>query len=306
MRKEIMDSLRAELLQNDLLQSRVTQLEDKVAQLEGAERENSELKQRCDALHHSNSMLLRRQLRGEDQIFSLQGEIESLRFSLYKAEKKSNYLQAVSSNQQWQYPVAVPTMVELLSLNRYRQDVCQDIINHISYMKDITTKLRMGKVMDHVCPGNAVGVHEWYDGYLPHFIEFADALKDYQHTIDYMNMDGKKFIFEFGNTALPLPMAVMNLLEDALQKTHFSQLIFHRLHFGRWVGYIDFMASCIKVNVRLEVLHLLNVETDYSTDVDLLCDAINSNGSLQEIQFSQCGTPEGSFREIFSKLKINR
>eukprot|EP00956_Cyclotella_meneghiniana_P025240 scaffold52265_cov23-Cyclotella_meneghiniana.AAC.1 len=116
-----MDSLRAELLHNDL-QSRVTQLEDKVAQLEGAERENSELKQRCDALHHTNSMLLRRQLRGEDQIFSLQGEIETLRFSLYKAEKKSNYLQAVSSNQQWQYPVAVPTMVELLSLNRYRQD----------------------------------------------------------------------------------------------------------------------------------------------------------------------------------------
>jgi len=115
MRKEMMDSLRAELLQNDL-QSRVTQLEDKVAQLEGAERENSELKQRCDTLHHTNSMLLKRQLRGEDQIFSLQEEIESLRFSLHKAEKKSNYLQAVSSNQQWQYPVAVPTMVELLSL----------------------------------------------------------------------------------------------------------------------------------------------------------------------------------------------
>jgi len=158
-------------------------------------------------------------------------------------------------------------------------------------MKDITTKLRMGKEMDHVSPGNAVGVHEWYDGYLPHFIEFADALKDYQHAIDYMHMDGKKFIFEFGNTALPLPKAVMNLLEDALQKSHFNQLIFHRLHFGRWVGYIDFMASCIKVNVRLEVLHFLNVEIDYSTDVDLLCDAKpmwNTRGEfLRDIQQAQ-------------------
>ena len=109
MRQGMMDSLRVEL-QNDL-QSHVKQLTEKVALLEWevkkGETEKSELKQRCDTLHHTNAMLLKRQLEGEEKISQLEEKLESLQTSFDRAEKKVKYLEVVkkisSGNILWMY-----------------------------------------------------------------------------------------------------------------------------------------------------------------------------------------------------------
>eukprot|EP00956_Cyclotella_meneghiniana_P025225 scaffold52200_cov37-Cyclotella_meneghiniana.AAC.1 len=164
-------SLRAELqndfqsrvdqLQNDF-QSQIDQLKEKITQLEGEasrlEKENSQLK---------------------SKIGQLEEKVKSLEHSVNKAERKSKYLEIVKKNEQWEYPLSVPTMGKLMS-DGYDEELSEEIISQIDYIKDVTTKMRKGESI------NYISIDFYYEGMLPHYRQFENALVEYQHTIDYM------------------------------------------------------------------------------------------------------------------------
>eukprot|EP00956_Cyclotella_meneghiniana_P016175 scaffold25426_cov40-Cyclotella_meneghiniana.AAC.2 len=285
MRQEIVESVRAEL-QNGL-QSRVDQLES----------EKSELKQRCDTLHHTNSMILQRLFEGEDKISKLQEQVKSLLTSFEKAQRKAKYQEVVLKNQNWKYPLDIPTTDELDSLG-IDEDECEQINYGITALAEITREMRMGEYINWVDPDpNETYFPVPYNGYKPHLTEFANALVEYQHTIDYM--EDKNFSFALD---IPLPREILDLLQNALHQTHFHELNFYCNNLER-EGYINFIANCVKANTRLKLIRLQYVKIELSSDIELLCEAVNSNGSLKEVLFQNCDTEEGVFREILNKLK---
>eukprot|EP00956_Cyclotella_meneghiniana_P005879 scaffold7713_cov31-Cyclotella_meneghiniana.AAC.2 len=291
MRQEIMDSLRAEL-QNDF-QSQLDQLKEKVAQFEGeasqGEAEKSKLKQSVDQLKNENSQL-------KSKVGYLEEKVKSMENSVNKAEIKSKYLEMVKKNEQWEYPLAVPTMGKLMSVG-YDEDHSVEIIHDIDYLKNVTTKMRKGGHIDVI--DQPVGVYFFYEGMLPHYKEFADALFEYKHTIDYM--EDKKFTFLIEGETF-LPAQVLLWLEKALKHTHFHRLEFNPIQ-TEGVRYLDFISNCVRENTRLETFRLYNVSIENSRDIDLLCEVLNNKAPLKEIKLMYIGIEAGVFQEIFSKLR---
>jgi len=138
-----------------------------------------------------------------------------------------------------------------------------------------------------------------YDGYLPHFQEFADAIVEYQHIIDYKEDETFSFALR-----LSLPREILDVLQKSLQRTHFHELYFERNNIEHvHVGYVNFILNCVTADTRLKHLSLANVNFEHSRDISALCTAINNNGTLQDLSIRFCRSEGGIVREIFCKLK---
>eukprot|EP00956_Cyclotella_meneghiniana_P032045 scaffold86245_cov21-Cyclotella_meneghiniana.AAC.1 len=154
-------------------------------------------------------------------------------------------------------------------------------------------------IPDSVDPG---GTSHYYQELLPHYKEFADALIEYRHTIDCV--DDKTFSFDLGLVALPRD--VLDVLQNALQHTHFHNLNFYRneIH-GVGVGYINFVANCVRADTRLRSLRLDAVTFENTEDINLLCAAVNNHDCLSRLVLHNCekDQDQGGLCEIFNKLK---
>eukprot|EP00956_Cyclotella_meneghiniana_P043877 scaffold292046_cov109-Cyclotella_meneghiniana.AAC.1 len=171
------------------------------------------------------------------------------------------------------------------------------IANGITRLAAITRGMRMGEYMHTVNPDIDSNFVPRYNGYKPHYKEFADALVDYQRTIDYREDESFRFTLD-----IPLSREIMDLLHDALQQTHFHEFEFYSNNLER-EEYMNFIANCVKVNTRLKLIRFEDFKIGHLKDIDVLCEAVNSNGSLQNVIFSGRDTVEGALGEIFNKLK---
>eukprot|EP00956_Cyclotella_meneghiniana_P002914 scaffold3474_cov50-Cyclotella_meneghiniana.AAC.3 len=281
------DSLRVEL-QNDF-QSQVELLKEKVAQLEGeasrGEAEKLELKQSVGQLENENSEL-------KSKVANLEEKVKSMESSVNKAERKEKYHEIMKRNEHWEYPLAAPTVAELMS-DGYSEEESEEIISQIDHVKNVTTKMRKGEAK------YCIRVDFYYEGMLPHYKQFADALMEYHHTIDHM--EDKSFLFAMESEA-QLPAQVLLWLEKALKHTHFHRLEFRPIQ-TEGVNYLEFISNCVKENAILGVFRLVEVTIENSRDIDLLCEALNNKASLEVIKLMSCGTEGGVFREIFNKLR---
>eukprot|EP00956_Cyclotella_meneghiniana_P014351 scaffold21464_cov49-Cyclotella_meneghiniana.AAC.3 len=278
-----MNSLRAEL--RGEFQSRVDQLENECSDLKQEcqilHQTNSQLKQRCDELHYTNHAML-------DKISRLEGEVKLLQTSFDKANRKAKYQEMLLKNLKWEYPLPVPTISRLLSLG-YNEAESSEIFQDIVDLEDVTTDMRMGQIIRIVDPNpNARSGHTYdYEGYFPHYEEFADALIEYRHTIDYMENE----VFHFIIGDYEIPRKYLDLLQDALQQTHFHVLKFFSNNLDG-VGYIDFIVSSVQADKKLKVLSLNNVVFENSSEFNTMCSAINDHASLKEVELTGCRDDE--------------
>eukprot|EP00956_Cyclotella_meneghiniana_P020675 scaffold36753_cov41-Cyclotella_meneghiniana.AAC.3 len=243
-----------------------------------------ELRQSVGQLKKENSQL-------KSKIASLEEKVKSLENSVNKAEIKSKYFEIMKTNELWEYPRAVPMMSELMS-DGFDEGQSREIIRQIEHIVYVTTQMRKCEATYCIC------VDFYYEGMLPHYRQFADALMEYKHTIDYMEDD--TFHFVVGGSTLPAH--VLPLLQEALKHTHFHRLDFRPIQ-TEGVRYLDFISNCVRENTRLKNFGLYDVTIELSRDIDLLCEVLNNKASLKKIELMYCGTEGGVFREIFNKLR---
>eukprot|EP00956_Cyclotella_meneghiniana_P020720 scaffold36945_cov42-Cyclotella_meneghiniana.AAC.1 len=271
-----MDSLRAELRSE--FQSRVDQLEYE-----------------CKILQRECKMLKENQMRDQAKIHRLQGEV-ALKESAGKAERKAKYLEVVKKNENWGYPYDMEEFGEELLAIGYDDEESTRILNVVDDLKNVTIKMRRGEHW-HVTADR--GDFSYYNEEMkPFFIEFADALLGYRHTIDYM--EDKTFSFSLDCSGLS--NEVLDLLQDALQLTHFHNLSFYRNEIDE-VSHMNFITYCITADIRLNHLTLDGITLDNTRDIDALCAAVNNHHSLENLMLNSCLVGIGGLREIFSKLK---
>eukprot|EP00956_Cyclotella_meneghiniana_P025227 scaffold52200_cov37-Cyclotella_meneghiniana.AAC.3 len=275
MRQEIMVSLRAEL-QNDL-QSQVHQLV-----------------QECKILHKTNSELKRKVAWLEKEVGALKNPI--------RVERRAKYQEAVHKNKDWIYPVSIPTVGKLMSVG-YDIEESQDIIDNIEIIEYSTMVMRRGDAVISPSSIDIDVIHYQtsdYDGYLPHFQVFSNALIDYEHTISYMETKDTVFRFSIENS---IPRNCLDILQVALQHTHFHELRFGSNGFDGFSN-LEFIANCVRANTRLRKLRLQDINFDNSSQYNVLLAAVKSNDSLQELELSYYYLSEGGvLRETLTNLK---
>ena len=276
-------------------QSRIDQLESECKTLQQA---NSNLERKCKILRQTNSIILQRQLEGESKIASLEQRLELLReASSSEFMRKAKYQEVVKKNKQYQYTVAVPSIDQIVSKG-FPEGEAAGIHEDIVAMVELTKSMKSGEGIESIDPNSTGSNSLYYDGYLPHYKEFADALIEYRHTINYKS-DMK---FECTIGSMELPREVLDVLQNALHHTHFHSMTFYPNH-EVGVGYIDFIANCISAGTRLKFLNLTEVCVDNTRDIDVLCEGINSNNSLQILSLDDCGNERRISGEILNKLK---
>ena len=265
------------------------------------ERENSELKYVCNMLHETNSMIQQRQKAGESEISNLKEENKAILQSSRPCDfaiKAAKYREVVKKNKRIEYPWRILEIGDIVPFDGEDTVVAEDIHADIKTIVEITTKMRRGEVIHRVDPIRRPQHPEFYKGFMPYYREFVDALIEYRHTINFM--EDKKIRFSIGY--LEIPREILNMLEDALQQTHFRKLCFYE-NLLNGVGYINFIANCVKANNRLKTLVLEHVYFECLEDIEILCAAVHSSKSLKYLEISECGSEEAGLRDVFTKLK---
>eukprot|EP00956_Cyclotella_meneghiniana_P000855 scaffold967_cov26-Cyclotella_meneghiniana.AAC.3 len=101
----------------------------------------------------------------------------------------------------------------------YNENDADYIVNDVFTMKGVTKSIRMGTFCEHIHLNlGATTIENFYQGYLPHYREFADALIEYRHAIEYMESDDAFYNF-WGDEYPDLPLIVCHSGQTA---THFS------------------------------------------------------------------------------------
>eukprot|EP00956_Cyclotella_meneghiniana_P011712 scaffold16494_cov83-Cyclotella_meneghiniana.AAC.1 len=233
-------------------------------------------------------------------------------------ETKANYFEMIRKNEKWEYPLNIPTVDEIIQAGGYNDEeegeegYAKKRHAFLVYMRDLTVDLRRGKIMNHigietflVIGDDEVQVRgEWGEEILPFWEQFADAVAEYKFVIDYH--EGK--VFNLTIDGIDLPRAVLDILGDALQQTHFHELQFafnNPDEQGWGMRSLDFAVKCIQSNPRLNrFIWRSNNFFTRSSEMDHLYTAINSNASLKAITLGDCvHSDDASLSDILRKLK---
>eukprot|EP00956_Cyclotella_meneghiniana_P015155 scaffold22996_cov59-Cyclotella_meneghiniana.AAC.2 len=281
------------------------------SQLDNAE--GRALKRRCDEIEGGGSE--------QDK----DAESARLQKSLERAQTKANYFEMIQRNEKWEYPLNIPTvdeiiesgvLGEIIEASGYNEEdgaeekYAERRHTFLVYLRDLTVDLRRGKLINHISIDNflVIGGVEveisgvtWGEETLPFWQQFADALVDHKFVIDYH--EGKEFYLTFDS--IGLPGAVLDILGDALQQTHFHKLQFawnNQEYWGR--SNFDFVVKCIQSNPRLNRFHWSSNPFGGTSEIERLYTAINSHPSLRSMVLGDCvHYNDASLSDILRKLK---
>eukprot|EP00956_Cyclotella_meneghiniana_P007319 scaffold9954_cov24-Cyclotella_meneghiniana.AAC.2 len=167
------------------------------------------------------------------------------------AETKANYyFEMIQRNEKWEYPLNIPSVDEIIESDRYDDEGEQDAEEthaFLLYLRDLTVVLRRGKLI------NRISIEDFWllvsedevEVILPFWRQFTDALVDYRFVMDYH--ERKEFNLTICN--IELPRALLDILGDALQQTHFHvlQFVFNNLGEEGWgTSSFDLLSNAFK------------------------------------------------------------
>ena len=241
--------------------------------------QTTEVNQLLD-LNHSQ-MAEMKSMRGDiksmtGKIDRMEGEIKSLRGEVKYLREKSNdvsrmgvrldvvvnklrYHDVLLKNQKWEYPVIIP-------------DIRGD--RFLSLIKARTCEMRYGKgdgSID-ICDPTSCD----YDvAFLPHWKEFASALEEYKYALKCLPKETES-ILELWD--VELPKAVLDILANALESTHFKSLQLGSNYFGR--DGIQFALDYMRNNPVLEDFVINNNVIGEECDLNRLCEIIEDHPAM--------------------------
>ncbi|KAL3769299.1 hypothetical protein ACHAWO_007971 [Cyclotella atomus] len=209
------------------------------------ESDGLELKRRCELLEQKNV------------------ELES---SLQESRRKTQYLETLVRNQHYQYPHKVLSPAELVTgPNAVDEDEASETFLFNLQLRGITTDLKHGakikgnRIMLGQSEHSAVLPLQLHcsQNCMPHWKEFAEALYEYQDTIQYFTNVDESFCPFLSICNIEVTDPMLAALEKALEHTHFHRMEFFNI---RTVGvndldlqYVNFAINCIQANPAFTV-----------------------------------------------------
>ena len=172
-------------------------------------------------------------------------------------------------SQKWEYSATYPA------------EVGYPERNFLDQIKRETCNMRYGKGDGEV---DVYGGGLDYDAaFLPHWVEFADALAEHQHALKCLPKEaGSKFSL----WSVELPLKIRNLLANALESTHFTSLHLGSNNFGR--DGIKVALNYFENNPQLEKFRLYNNPINHEDDINQLCEIIKVHPAIKEIELDDC------------------
>ena len=122
---------------------------------------------------------------------------------------------------------------------------------------------------------------------LPHWTEFAEALKQFNPVLGVLPDDSENF---FGLNHAQLSLEAINLLKDALTETHFKGLFFtqdrHR-RYGPGGMSVDSIFDIVDSNTQLRELDINGYFVD-NIQITKICSSVHRHPSLFDLSLSGC------------------
>ncbi|KAK1739073.1 leucine-rich repeat protein [Skeletonema marinoi] len=230
----------------------------------------------------------------------LETKVDTLHEKVERSLKFHEYNEMLIKNQSWEYSADVDTADELID-SGYTYDEAEFIAENAQDLKFITTKMRRGE-FPYERYGNEKGVHIDMDNVvvpqdgdavnnmlLPHWKEFAAALKQFPPAINLLHDEGEGY-FHFDN--VQLGHNAMLLIKKALIGKPFRTLSFTNNDNGEDdpAGMsVDAILDIVESSKHLRELGIgrNRIGRDH---IERLCSAVRTH-ALMELDLSNCFEP---------------
>ena len=190
-------------------------------------------------------------------------------------EDRLKYHEVLLKNQKWEYSAPRPS-------EEFWDNIDPEAEDFLEEMKNKTNEMRYGHGHGHISIDARPELDYDYE-FRPHWKEFTNALKQYNHFLKYLPGDEKSRLSLRG---MEIPPNVINLLSDALKSTHFHQFALQNNNFGQ--NGIDFALNYLQKNGILEDFTLQDNPIDNMRDIKRLCQTVKKHPSIKHLTLDGC------------------
>ena len=297
--------------QLDRLENIMTRMEEKLATVSNLESRCEQLEKKCSSLENmleSTSKSTKEHIdRRFDSLYFDLGRMETKVDSVAdKALKRHEYNDMMFKNQSWEYSAALPS-VDGLERDGFTEEEVEYLAETAEELKDYTTKMRRGEFphdqglfmdMSDSSPPFNFRVN---DELLPHWSEFAAALKQFNPAIDLLPESCEStFSFYF----VQLTRSAMQMIRWALMDNPFKRLAFTNGDGALGGMSVDDILDVVESNKHLRKLEIGRNQIDRE-HIERLCSAVRNNPTLVQLELFDSFEPGIGDEMLASLLTID-
>lgn len=256
---------------------------------------NNDLSQKMDTMMQIMMGMQEKLISMESRCEQLEAKCSSLDVKMDKTIKHQEYNDMLVRNQNWNYSALIHS-TEYWMDGGYDLEEAEYLLQTSEYLKYLTKTIRRGEFtieneekgidfgLDADAPIFDASVN---DRLLPHWTEFAEALKQFNPVLGVLPDDCENF---FGLHHPQLTLEAIDLLKDALMETHFQGLFFtqdrHR-RYGPGGMSIDSIFDIVDSNTHLRELDIDGYFVD-NIEITNICSSVHRHPSLFDLSLSNC------------------
>ena len=217
----------------------------------------------------------------KDQMPKIAKSMNTMHTKLDRAETRIKYQEVLLKNQTWKYSAPRPSRDYWNNSENEREPAKQ----FLAQIKKQTQDLRSED--DNIKCDRVVSILDarlsYNEEFLPHWREFAAALKQYQYSLMFLPKDIDTTLQLKG---VELSDEVLDLLAKALESTHFHRFLLQRNDFGQ--KGIDFALDYLENNKKLMEFRLENNHFNNINSIKRLCEAVKIHPSIRVLALNRC------------------
>ena len=258
---QLVDSNRTQMAMMSSMQGEITRLTEKCDEIKGLKGEIIRLTEKCNIM---DKMSVARFDRMDDKQNTISENMNS-RFE--DVDNKQKYHQVLLKNQQWKYSASRPPNGYWDGLDEDEDVAAEEFLQQI---KKYTEEMRYGT------SNGDIRIHShlrYGEVFLPHWKEFADALKQYRYCIKCLPEDNCDA--NFCLVGMELSDTVLDLLSNSLESTHFNRFVLGNNNLGQ--RGIEFALKYLQSNQIIKEFSLFDNAIDNMTDIKQICQTVEEN-----------------------------
>ena len=220
-------------------------------------------------------------------------KMDSLHAKMDKTIKHQEYNDMLARNQNWNYSALIHS-IEYWMDGGYDLEEAEYLLQTSEYLKYLTKTIRRGEFtienegIDFELGADAP-IFDWNvnDRLIPHWTEFAEALKQFNPVLGVLPDDCENF---FGLHHAQLSIEARNLLKDALMETHFKGLFFTQdrsRRYGPGGMSVDSIFDIVDSNTQLRELDINGYFVD-NIQITEICSSVHRHPSLLDLSLNSC------------------